>query len=298
MLDSGVIELWPEHGAPGLNSLADDFREDSVRLCRLDLGEPATAAPIMFLDHVIILGRCSLTILELSASPSLTGRLELPGAKGPLQAIPLDSSLVIVSSTGLWEVDPLAGHILHTQPGTWATTLAPVAGEHQVLLFDTKAMMWTYQNGGQLEQLSPSSHSSLPEWAIYAGHFLTIERNQLTSYKEGATHTRDLPAAVIARPLYDPQEERLLLLLSDSTLRSCSVNGERFSFICDVPGVPTTPPLKVGSQVFYGIDGRYLCVNQEALRPRLNSPPWGELSYANGRVFGTTRDGGLFCFYL
>jgi hypothetical protein len=163
---------------------------------------------------------------------------------------------------------------------------------------DSGNPLFLYKQGGEIQDLASSGFANAAEWSLFADRFVLLWRNQL-AYLEGETlRTQELPAAVVTRPVYCPESERLTMLLSDGTIRSCSSAGERFSFVCDMPGVPTTPPLRIGKHVYYGSDGRYLCCDEEAMLPRLNSPPWGELSYANGRLFGTTREGVLFAFCL
>lgn len=297
--ESGVLEMWAERGAPR-HAEGDEFRETSVCLVRLDLGEPATGAPLLHRDEVVVLGSSSLCLLELTSNPSLGGRLELGNRRGPLQALSLSQTLVLVSPDAVWEVDVASRTVLHRLDVSLATDLEPVSdGTERVLLSRADGSFFLYCAGGECLDVGSPGFGSAPEWAFYSDRFLLLWRNQLAYLDDdGVLRSRELPAALVTRPVYDRDSQRLTVLLSDGTIRTCSSSGERFSFVGDMPGVPTTAPLRVGERVYYGSEGRYLCCDEEALLPRLNSPPWGELSYANGRLFGTTREGGLFTFCL
>jgi hypothetical protein len=296
--ESGVLEMWAERGAPR-HAEGDDFGEESVCLTRLDLGEPASGPPVLHQGQLVILGTSSLCLLEMTSNPSLGSRLELPGTRGPLRAVSLPGSLLVSSPEGLWEVDPLARCVRHEVRHALASAPQPIAdGEGRALLFGADRSLLLYQEGGALREVGAAALGGAPEWSLYGGRFLLFWRNQLAYLEGDAFELRELPAALLARPVYQPDGERLTVLLSDGTIRSCSTTGERFSFVCDMPGTPTTAPLRIGEQVYYGSEGRYLCCNEEAMLPRLNSPPWGELSFANGRLFGATREGMLFAFCL
>lgn len=301
VLESGVIELWAEHGSPSLEGRADEFREQSVCLARLDLGEPASGAPVVHQNQPVILGSDSLSILEWSSNPSLGARIELPLTAGPLQAVPLEEALLVLSPEGLWEIDINSGStIVTTKRKLTATARARLDPKSRlVLVAEADNSLFMYHKGGQIAELPRlEAFSKVPEWALFAGHFTFISGNKLAYLEDGSFKVQELPAGVIAGPVYDELENRLILAMSDNTIRTCSPRGDRFSFLCELAGAPTTTLLKVGQDIYYGIEGKYLCSNQEALLPRLNSPPWGELSYANSRIFGNTRDGGLFCFLL
>jgi hypothetical protein len=299
--ESGILEMWAERGAPKGGGEEDGFREESVCLVRLDLGEPASGPPIQHQGHLVILGTNSLCLLEMTSNPSLGSRLELPGTKGPLRAFSLPDSVLVAAPEGLWEVDVQTRSVRHHLQRTVSMATEPASdGQGQVMLAsgDSGNPLFLYKQGGEIQDLASSGFANAAEWSLFADRFVLLWRNQL-AYLEGETlRTQELPAAVVTRPVYCPESERLTMLLSDGTIRSCSSAGERFSFVCDMPGVPTTPPLRIGKHVYYGSDGRYLCCDEEAMLPRLNSPPWGELSYANGRLFGTTREGVLFAFCL
>lgn len=297
--ESGILEMWAERGAPRPGE-GDEFREESVRLVRLDLGEPAAGAPLLHRGQVVVLGTSSLCLLELTSNPSLSGRLELGNSRGPLRAVSLKESLLLVAPDGVWEVDPVSCAVLHHLELSLSSDLEPVSdGADRVLLGRVDGSFFLYRAGGECDDVGSPGFGSAPEWAFYSDRFLLLWRNQLAYLDDdGTLRSRELPAALVTRPVYDRDNERLTVLLSDGTIRTCSSAGERFSFVGDMPGVPTTPPLRIGERVYYGSEGRYLCCDEEALLPRLNSPPWGELSYANGRLFGTTREGGLFTFCL
>jgi hypothetical protein len=297
--ESGILEMWAERGAP-FHSEGDEFREESVCLVRLDLGESATGPPIHHQGHLVILGTNSLCLLEMTSNPSLGRRLELPGTRGPLRAFSLKDCLLVAAPEGLWEVDVAVGSVKRQIAREIRSGAEPACdGESQVLFCgeDPAEPFFLYRQG-QIQSVTAAGFAQVPEWTLFADRFLLLWRNQLAYLDGESLCTQELPAAVITRPVYCPDSERLIVLLSDGTIRSCSSTGERFSFVCDMPGVPTTPPLRVGEHVFYGSDGRYLCCDEEALLPRLNSAPWGELSFANGRLFGITKEGGLFAFCL
>jgi hypothetical protein len=297
--ESGILEMWAERGAPR-HGEGDEFREESVCLVRLDLGEPATGPPVEHQGHLVILGTNSLCLLEMTSNPSLGSRLALPEAGGgPLRALSLANSVLVIAPNGLWEVDVVSRSILHHLECPISLAIEPTSdGQRRALLARGDGSLFVYQQGGQVKEAASPGFASAPEWSLHADRFVLLWRNQLAYLEGEMLKVQELPAAVVTRPVYCPESERLTVLLSDGTIRSCSSTGERFSFICDMPGVPTTPPLRIGSHVYYGSDGRYLCCDEEAMLPRLNSPPWGELSYANGRLFGSTREGVLFCFCL
>jgi hypothetical protein len=298
--ESGILEMWAERGAPRPTE-GDEFREESVCLVRLDLGEPASGPPLEHHGHLVILGVNSLCLLEMTSNPSLGHRLVLPGTKGPLRAFSLSDSILVSAPEGVWEVDLFSHTIKHHLQAPLASDAEPASdGISQVLLAgaDAQHPLLLYQQEGQLQPLSAVNFPHRPEYSLYTDRFVLLWRNQLAYLEGESLKVQELPAGVVTRPVYCPDSQRLTLLLSDGTIRSCSPTGERFSFIGDMPGVPTTPPLRLGEQVYYGSEGRYLCCDEEAMLPRLNSAPWGELSYANGRLFGTTREGGLFAFCL
>ena len=300
VMESGVLEMWAERGAPR-SSEGDEFREESVCLARLDLGEPASGAPLLHQGHLVIVGSNSLCLLEMTSNPSLGTRLELPGTKGPLRALSLPNSVLVAAPEGLWEVDVVTRQIRHLVETPISLAMAPVADDAGRVLLTSGSSSHPYllySEGGTTQELAAPGLNGVAEWALHADRLLLFYRNQLAYLDGSELRVQELPAAVIARPAYSPEDERLTLLLSDNTIRTCSPTGERFSFVCDMPGVPSTSPLRIGKQVYYGTEGRYLCCDEEAMLPRLNSPPWGELSYANGRLFGTTKEGLLFAFCL
>lgn len=298
--ETGVVELWAERGAP-VDEEGDGFREISVCLSRLDLGEKSQGAPICHQDHLVIVGSGSLSLLEMTSNPSLGSKIPVPTGSGTVCLVSLENSVLVVSEAGLWEVDLDQKRVVHHIPGNFALDLNPLADEFgQVLLRtaapDPKTML--YKKDQTLVELDDSEFNHEPEWSLFARQFLLFHRNTLR-YLDGETFRAvELPGTLVAQPIYCPVDDRLTLLLDDNTIRTCSPTGERFSFVGDLPGRPTTSPLKVGSHIYYGTDGRYFCRDEEAMLPRLNSAPWGELSYANSRLFGRTREGVLFAFSL
>ena len=297
--ESGILELWAERGAPRPNE-GDEFREESVCLVRLDLGEPATGRPLLHHGLPIILGTNSLWVLELTSNPSLGSKVNIPDTQGPIRAVSLADRLLVLSPEGLWEVDLATRTAERVSEHGADSALQPVCdGVQSVFYLGADGKLRLHTLGSDTKTLQQPDWSDPPEWAIYADRFLVFWRNQLGYlHEDGSIVTQELPGTVIARPVYDSVSGRLIVLLSDHTVRSCSTTGERFSFVCEMPGTPTTGALRLGSKVYYGSDGRYLCADEEALLPRLNSVPWGELSYANGRLFGTSKEGQLFCFCL
>ncbi len=297
--ESGILELWAERGAPRPKE-GDEFREESVCLVRLDLGEAASGRPLLHHGLPIILGSSSLWVLELTSNPSLGSRVDISQTRGPLRALSLAESLLILSPEGLWEVDLATRSARQVCDQGCNPILEPVSdGQTQALYLGADGQLRLYRHGEKTVRVPLPDWSETPEWVLKTDRFVLFWRNQLAFLdEEGQLQARELPATVVARPVYDQEAERLILLLSDHTIRTCSTTGERFSFLCEMPGTPTTGALRLGSKVYYGSDGRYLCADEEAMLPRLNSTPWGELSYANGRLFGTTKEGQLFCFCL
>lgn len=296
--ESGILEMWAERGAPRAGGEGDEFREESVCLVRLDLGEAASGPPISHDGHLVILGSNSVCLLEMTSNPSLGSRLELAETQGPLRAFSMSQSVLVVAPDGMWEVDVVSREVRHHLPRPVAMAMEPASNGSNSVLFQGPDGFFVYLEGGQVQSLQSSGFTQNPEWSLFADRFVMVWRNQLIYLEGDSLQVTELPAAVVTRPVYDPDSERLTVLLSDGTIRTCSSTGERFSFVCDMPGVPTTPPLRIGESVYYGTDGRYLCCDEEAMLPRLNSAPWGELSFANGRLFGGTREGGLFAFCL
>lgn len=299
--ESGVLELWAERGAPRPHQEGEEFREDGVCLVRLDMGEPAGGPPLLHRGHLVMVGSTSLSTLELTSNPSLSGRLELPGEGGPRHAVSLGDTVLVVSSEALWEVDLGTSQVVAHLQQPFSLDLPPLSdgqGRALVTRAGSNPGYALYEPGGRLSELASGDFPVPAESAIFAGSFLLLWRQRMATWENGLFTAVELPAAPLARPVYCSDSQRLTLLLSDGTIRTCTTRGERFTFVGDRPGTPTTAPLKLGEHVFYGTDGRYLCCDEEALLPRLNSPPWGELSFANGRLFGTTREGGLFAFCL
>src|SRR5690606_36979564 len=97
------------------------------------------------------------------------------------------------------------------------------------------------------------------EYALFADVFVLISGNRLAHFRDGIFHVQELPALVVAQPLYNEKEQMLTLLLNDGSIRKCSTQGDKFSFVCNLAGTPTTAPLKIGDRIFYGTEGRYLC---------------------------------------
>ncbi len=296
--ESGMLEMWAERGAPRGDREGGEFGEESVCLVRLDLGEPAGGPPLLHRGHLVVLGTSSLCLLEMTSNPSLSSRLELPETQGPLRAVSLGETLLVAGPEGLWEVEVETRTVRHHLPRPLSSKCDPVAGGDGTALLATGQEYLLYKAGGEVVEVARGEFTASAEWLLYADRFLLVWRNQLAYLQDGSLRLTELPGAVVARPTYDAEHDRLTVLLSDGTIRTCSPTGERFSFLCEMPGVPTTPALRLGDKVYYGSDGRYLCRDEEAILPRLNSAPWGELSYANGRMFGITKEGGLFAFCL
>lgn len=297
--ESGVVELWAERGAPHLSE-SHDFRENSVCLTRLDLGEECPCPPFSWGNQIYIPGATSLTSFELSSSPSLGKRLPLDELASPQHFAETPGGLLIWGERGVGLLSPDGFlEVLDPQFGCRQGSLL-VNGASETLLYNPgkPATAWLFHHDGTVEELDTSKLPEEVEYGIFAHSFVLIGGNSLAHLEASRFKRSELPALVVAPPIYDKGEQRLTLLMNDSSARTCSSKGEKFSFLCDLAGAPSTPPLRLGEYLFYGIDGRYLCRNEEALRPRLSSPPLGSLSYANGRVFGTCRDGSMFCFDL
>lgn len=289
--ETGVLELWSEQGAPSGGD-PGDFQETSVCLSRLDLGEDAPCPPLLHRGEVVVPGRESMAVLEMTANPSVGARFQIPEA--PLGAVDLGDEILVLGAKhiSLGSLDrPFEAAV--DSPGK--PLFAPISDHSGGALVVTGEGCFHYAQG-ELQSLEGAFAS--PEWALFADRYLLIRRNQL-AFREGhAFQVKELPEAVIGPPLFCPHNGRLYLMLNDNTIRSCTSTGERFSFVSELAGVPTTVPLKLGERIFYGTEGRYLCRDEEALRPRLGSQPTGELTYANGRLFGATLEGGLFAFQI
>lgn len=292
--ETGVLELWSEQGAPQ-DGQVGDFRETSVCLTRLDLGDNAPVPPITHEGQIVIAGTTSLSILEMNANPSLGERLELP--EPPLGTVDLGDEILVWGQEHLYGVNFNTREVKRLVASPGEPTIAMVSDHTGGALLVTKGGLHHFSQD-ELHELDSSALSQSPEWVVFADRFILLRGHQLAYLEGHAFHTVELPDPVIAPPLYCPHSGRLFLLLNDNTVRSCAPTGERFSFVSELAGVPTTVPLKIGERIFYGTEGRYLCRDEEALRPRLSSQPVGELSYANGRLFGATLEGGLFAFQL
>lgn len=292
--ETGVLELWSEQGAPQAG-VAGDFQETSVCLSRLDLGENAPCPPLRHQDQILLVGSETLSLLEMTANPSVGKRFELPEpAQG---AVDLGDEVLLWGQDNLYRFELGEAQFERVAESPGQPLFRMTVDHSGGALLVTEAGAYHYSQH-ELEPLDTEALAQKPEWALFCDRFIVIRRNQL-AYLEGHQFiVTELPDSVIAPPLYCPASGRLFLLLNDNTIRSCTSVGQRFSFISELAGVPTTVPLKIGERIFYGTEGRYLCRDEEALRPRLSSQPVGELSYANGRLFGATMEGGLFAFQL
>lgn len=297
--DTGVVELWAERGAPQ-PALAEEFGEKSVCLTRLDLGEGSPCPPFVWNQQFFVPGQTALTTFEFSSSPSLGRRIPLDEVGPPKHFAPHGSKLLVWGAEGLALLSEdgfleMLSSELVAQRGSLA-----VSGAEGVLLYQPGAppQVTLVSPEGVLGKLNGKGLPGKLEYGLHADGFVLLGGNNLC-YLDGESFTTvELPTLVVTEPIFDPVEKRLTLLLSDSSARACSPRGDKFSFLCDLQGTPSTPPLRLGDQLFYGIEGRYLCRGAEAIRPRLPSAPIGALSYANRRVFGTTREGSMFCFEL
>jgi hypothetical protein len=296
--ESGVVELWAERGAPKQNS-GHDFAESSVCLTRLDLGEESPGAPFFWNHNIYIPGRSSLSTFEMSSSPSLGTRIDLSEIGCPLYFAAGSDRLFVWGEKGLGEISQSGGLNLVDDAGAPSRNGFLVSdGKQRCLRVHGTPPRVELVNGEKTEPTEALHWTEPVEYALYADRFLLFAGKKMAFFEDDDLQQAELPATVIAQPIYSPAEDRLTLLLNDGSIRTCSTRGEKFSYHCDLAGPPSTWPLKLGAKVFYGTEGRYLCCDEEAIRPRLGSPPMGALTFANGRVFGTLRDGSLYCFEL
>lgn len=294
--ESGVVELWGERGAPH-QQVGNDFGETSVCLNRLDLGEDSPSPPFFWEGHFRIPGASSLSSFELSSSPSVGTRMPLDELGTPLHFQPLSDTLLVWGERALGELASDGQLTILEEVGAKSKSLLVTDGKEQAVLVNPGSGPLVWSRGSTLVESEIDSADSV-DYAIYGDRFILISGNSLSYLENNRFVTCGLPASVIAEPLYQKESNRLILLLNEGSARSCSPDGEKFSFLCDLAGTPSTAPLLLGEHLFYGTDGRYLCFDSEAIRPRLPSPPVGPLSYANGRIFGTLRDGSMFCFEI
>jgi hypothetical protein len=276
------VELWAERGAPA-DKQEGDFEETSVCLTRLDLGEESPCPPFFWRDRFMIPGSHTLSVLEMSSSPSVGRRIDLQEVGRPALFASLAEHVIV------WGDAELTGQPLFLLTDGQGSCLAVSQDPRRATLFDI--------NASPARCHDPIFADSL-EYGLYADRYILISGNRLAYLENHEFIVVELPALVVAPPLYNPIDNRLTLLLNDGTARSCSTVGDKFSFVCELAGPPSTQSLMLGSRLFYGTEGRYLCCDEEAIRPRLSSPPMGALSYANGRIFGTCLDGSMFCFEL
>ena len=296
--ESGVLELWAERGAPA-HKQEGDFEETSVCLTRLDLGEESPCPPFYWRDRFMIPGSHTLSVLEMSSSPSVGRRIDLQEVGRPALFALLKEHIIVwgdkdfgaINAEGLYEsIDvELKGKPLFLLTDGESSCLAGSQEPRKATLFGI--------NDSPASCHDPIFADSL-EYGLYADRYILLSGNRLAYLENHEFIVVELPALVVAPPLYNPADNRLTLLLNDGTARSCSTVGDKFSFVCELAGPPSTQSLMLGSRLFYGTEGRYLCCDEEAIRPRLSSPPMGALSYANGRIFGTCLDGSMFCFEL
>lgn len=297
--DSGVVELWAERGAP-VPAEESEFGEKSVCLTRLDLGEPCPAPPFAWNGHFYIPGERSLTPFEFSSSPSLGRRIPLDELGTPKHFASIGAELLIWGESGVGRLAPDGFLEVLDEEFKADQESLMIAGESDVLLISQlpSPKAWLFHLGGEVEEVDVSRLPADIEYGLHASGYLLLGGNTLSFLEAGAFHTVELPSLVVTAPIYDCREERLTLLLSDGSARTCSTRGDKFSFLCDLGGPPSTVPLRLQGDLFYGIEGRYICRQGEPIRPRLPMAPMGALSYANGRLFGTSRDGSMFCFEL
>ena len=294
--ESGVIELWAERGAPQQVE-GNHFNETSVCLIRLDLGEEAARPPFGWKNQVLVPGSSSLSSLEFHSSPSVSHRTDIAQLGNLHSFLGLDQGVLIWGDKGsaLYE-SPTQFRCLDLPP------LRPgmqLSDGHQVLrVQDDDKKSFLLDPDFTVKELGETGLEQAAEYGLWADRFLLFSGKTL-SYLDGESFvTKELPATIVSQPLYLANDKRLLLLLNDGSIRTCSTEGDKFSFRCEMAGTPTTWPLVLGNKVFYGTEGRYLCCDEEAIRPRLGSTPMGRLSYANSRVYGTSQDGSMFCFAL
>lgn len=294
-----MVELWAERGAPH-KTKDTDFGESSVCLTRLDLGQESPSAPFFWNGQFYIPGESSLSVLDMTSSPSLGLRIDLEDIKKPLHFCPLPERVLVWGESGLGEVTPEGSfEQVDSRPASASGCKLISDGRTKALrLWGASAQADLLEEGVGVVSVGDIGLDGPAEYAIYADRFVVISGNKLAYFKRKKFAVVELPASVISQPLYSETDNRLILMLNDGSIRSCSPAGDKFSFVCDLAGTPSTWPLKLGERIFYGTEGRYLCCDKDAIRPRLSSPPSGALSYANGRVFGTLRDGSVFCFEL
>lgn len=296
---SGLVELWSEKGAPH-PAEGDSFLEHSVCLSRLDLGEDAVCAPIFVGEKIFLWSSETLWELELGSNPALGLCLDLAAQEQALAACAFGDSSLVVTNQALWQVSNDGQRLIKIEALTssheWQ--IYTDGTEHAVILDPVSLNGYSYRRKGELTPLPAPDLDGPHEWAIYADQLLLFRDNRLARLENGKFQSVELPARLVSTPLYCPGNQLLYLFLADNTLRSCTTTGERFSFVCELAGTPSTGAIKLGERFYYGTEGRYLCRDEESLRPRLSTTPYGSLSYANGRLFGTCKDGGLFSFQL
>ena len=297
--DSGVVELWSERGAPH-SVEGNAFGETSVCLTRLDLGEESPCAPFYWNGKIFIPGSTSISALDMTSSPSLGQRLALDELGQPRHFCSLGKTLLCWGSQGLGELsgDGSLQKLGSDGPSNSGSFMVS-NGRDMALLYaaGSDPVIWSSSEKRFLE-IDCEDMPDGVDFVHFADRFLIVAGNKLFYCQDQHFLVRELPASVLAQPLYCASENRLTLLLNDGSARSCSTTGDKFSFVCDLAGTPSTDPIRLGESIFYGTEGRYLCYDEEAIRPRLSAPLRGALSYANGRVFGNLRDGSIFCFEL
>lgn len=296
--DSGVVELWAERGAP-VPSSDSDFRERSVCLTRLDLGEVSPCPPLRWNGLVLIPGSHTLSVLEMTSSPSVGKRIDLTSVGKPSHFATLGHTLLLWGAGGLGTISSDLTCQFQSELSVGQDCLIVSDGVGSAMLVSGNPPVGRLWLDGQLSDSALAVGLTEPvDYALYADRFILISGHKLAHFQEGRFVITELPAVVVAQPLYSAEDNRLTLMLNDGSIRSCSTGGDRLSFVCELAGAPTTDPIMLGGRVFYGTEGRYLCCDEEAIRPRLSAPPMGALSYANGRIFGNLRDGSMFCFEL
>ncbi len=298
VLRSGAVELWAEHGSVQ-GSSETDFIERALRLMLLDLGADSVGAPFFLGDQLYIPHQRGLSRLDWTGSPTLSIRYESPlraafpvGGRalvwGPEGALFVDPSagveaaadLVPRTPPDLWAVEPKGSRAC----GIWCPAEGPAVGR-----------FWT--ETAQVQDLGPLPLEAPPRWLVWGVEPTVFSERELYRPLEGGAPS-SLSGELLAKPVWSPSDERFQLFLADGTVRSCSATGDRFSFLFEASGTPSTEPCSVGGQLYYGTQERYLCRNEKPLRPRLSNSPVGVLSVAQGRLFGASLKGELFCFEL
>ncbi|MFA5505964.1 MAG: hypothetical protein WC423_11090, partial [Vulcanimicrobiota bacterium] len=214
--ESGVVELWAERGAPAHIQEGTDFSETSVCLSRLDLGEESPCPPFYWQDKFMIPGSHSLSVLEMSSSPSVGKRIDLKSTGRPALLGLLEEHIVVWGEKEFGAIDA---------QGAYETIEAELQGVPQFLLSngktsclavsrDPKKAVLFEMDQGPLRCQDPIFADSL-EYGLFADRYLLFAGNRLAYLQEQEFIVVELPSLVVAPPLYDPSDNRLTLLLKD-----------------------------------------------------------------------------------